>query len=126
MRWQVRASIWLVGADGKLGFTLGNEIDKVDLRFRPGEGIMGRAFRERRVWNVADGPRRPEYVKHRAAEPFHGLLCVPLDYGPGCIGVLCVDRTEPEPFAESALLVASTLAAHLVAALSFIRPHPDE
>lgn len=108
----VRASLRLVSPQtGRLQFALGSEIEDSGKTFSPGEGIIGRAFSECRVKNVADAPRRPEFAQADGDEPFHGLLCVPVSAGATSpVGVLCVDRTNAKIFPSASEDPTATLA----------------
>lgn len=122
----MRASIWLQRADLRLHFVLGSDIENTGRTFAPGDGIIGRAFAQDEVWNVPNGPGRPEYVRDSgdAAEPFRGLLCVPLTKGAAPIGVLCVDRTSEEIFAPPAEEIARALGSIIVLALTTAQNPP--
>lgn len=115
----VRASVWLMSSyTGRLQFALGSEIEDPGKTFAPGEGFMGRAFAENEIKNIPDAPRRPEYAFPEANEPFHGLLCIPLNQGsPPSIGVLCIDRSNARIFPSSSVDLGATLAALLVGVL---------
>lgn len=116
----VRASVWLMSPHtGRLQFAIGSEIEDPGKTFAAGEGFIGRAFAENEIKNIADAPRRPEYASPEPDDPFHGLLCIPLNRGNGpSIGVLCVDRTNAQIFPSSAVDLSATLGVLLVGVLT--------
>ncbi len=120
----VRASVWIMsGDDQRLHFVLGSEIDNPDKQFRSGEGIIGRAYASGQIWNVPNGPARPEYAQAERNPPFSGLLVMPLNKGAAApFGVLCIDRTTAETFPESAVDTAGALAKLIVIAMTSRKP----
>jgi hypothetical protein len=108
----VRASVWLFSPRiERLEFAVGSEIEHPGKAFAPGEGLIGRAFADNEIKNIADAPRRLEYAFAEGNEHFHGLLCIPLNQRNGpSIGVLCIDRADAEMFPKSAVDLGATLA----------------
>lgn len=107
-----RAAIFLPAADGTLEAVVGRGFEDA-LRVGAGEGIVGRAFRERET--VVGGPA------HEAGDPLlraHGLgqaLAVPVRGAGGAVlGVLFAGRRRPVPF-DGEVLAAMTILADRVA-----------
>jgi GAF domain-containing protein len=113
-----RLSVWLFDApNDELFFFFSNEIgdaETVNFTFPVGIGILGCAFREHRVWNERDAAALPVYVSIRRTPPrYHGILCVPIDFGLTRLGVLCVDREKDDYFEDRDVNVMRALASSL-------------
>lgn len=83
------------------------------------KGIVGTVFRNLEVINAARKQDHPAYHPFQTpkATDFQGLLAVPLVAGGHCIGVLNLERPEPERFPDPAVAtvraIASSLASYL-------------
>jgi hypothetical protein len=66
-----------------LEFLFSNEIDDertMAARFKPGEGLLGQAFLERRMWNEPDARQIPGFKRIRtdlSIEPYDAVMCIP-------------------------------------------------
>jgi hypothetical protein len=82
-----------------------------DAVFRDGEGCLGMAFREGRVWNEKN-PRALACWKKvpGGSTEYSGLLLVPITWGARKIGMLSVDREAAEEFDEVSVQIALSLA----------------
>ncbi|HEX3465252.1 MAG TPA: GAF domain-containing protein [Candidatus Elarobacter sp.] len=115
----VRLSIWNYDeAKGGLLLLQSNEIgDEPTKRhvFHLGEGLMGRAFRDQELVNVANGQKEPGWVEiEGATRKFNGVLLAPFVWGNEKLGVLSIDREAKRQFEPLKVAIANALA--LVAA----------
>ncbi len=114
----VRISLWLFNKEtDRLEFFFSNEINDVatlDATFRPGEGLMGQAFLERRRWNEPDARQIPGFkaIRKSGTEGYDAVMCVPVvnDPGDAPLGMLNVDKRGDE-FSGTAESIAVALAA---------------
>jgi len=114
----VRISLWLFNKEmDRLEFFFSNEIDDVatvEAVFRPGEGLMGQAFLERRRWNEPDARQIPGFksIRSGGTEGYDAVMCVPVVNAPGDapLGMLNVDKRGDE-FSATAESIAAALAA---------------
>jgi len=114
----VRISLWLFNKEtDRLEFVFSNEIDDVatlEATFRPGEGLMGQAFLERRRWNEPDARQIPGFksVRPSGTECYDAIMCVPVVNNPtdSPLGMLNVDKCG-DAFSETAESIAVALGA---------------
>lgn len=120
--------------DGYITFSDGIGVEIAPIRkvkFRPGESITGRAYLEKRIYNVSrDTAKRymgnmsednkkffQQAVKNRQVE---SVLAAPLVYQNECIGVLVVDNFDipGDKFTEEETLIIEILANQAAIALT--------
>lgn len=112
-----RLSLWIYDDKAKrLRFLHSNEItdaDTLDATFELGEGLLGAAFIEDRVWNERVASEVPGYkvIRNQWPPKYNGLLLIPIHYGVRKIGMLSVDRTAPEYFPDTQVNLFKALAA---------------
>src|SRR6185312_4844697 len=92
---------------------------------RPGEGVAGQAFVQRRPVLVADYPRQPERLAWAVERGTCVAAAVPLIVGTRAIGVLAVRRHRPEPYTLEQAEVLTLLAAFVAPALEAARLHAE-
>lgn len=92
---------------------------------RPGEGVAGQAFVQRRPVLVADYPRLPERLAWAVERGTCVAAAVPLIVGTRAIGVLAVRRHRPEPYTLEQAEVLTLLAAFVAPALEAARLHAE-
>lgn len=111
-----RLSIWTSNAaTQKLQFFFSNEIrdsETTGHTFAIGEGIVGTVFQSQEIWNERDGPSLPVWKAiHKEKPRYHGVFCIPINFGDYNIGVLSVDRQKEERFQEDHVDVLTAFAA---------------
>lgn len=90
-----------------------------DVRVAPGEGVIGRVFRDRRPLLVSDIRKHPNLHRPRPRYRTPSFMAIPVLAQQQAIGVLCLaDRFDGAPFEEADLAVARSLAASASLALS--------
>lgn len=95
--------------------------DRVGRVLRPGDGLVGRAYAERRMVAVDDYANWPGRTRDFADIPFVSALAAPLIWQDDVIGVLTFDRAEKRPFIENERYLAELLVAQAAAALQNTR-----
>jgi sugar diacid utilization regulator len=120
--------------EGYLTFSEGIGVDRSSIRkvkFRAGESITGRAFQERRIYNVSLDDAK-EYMKNMSEDNsaafqqavnfkvVQSVLAAPLVYQDRCIGVLVVDNFDApgSVFTEEETLIIKILANQAAIALT--------
>jgi PAS domain S-box-containing protein len=97
---------------------------------RLGEGIVGRAALENRVFMVPDVQAHPDitpYRKHRAAEAgINAMLCVPVRGQHHVLGVLSITSKQPRVFTDGETMVLSAYAEQAAIAIEQARLLADE
>ena len=85
--------------------------------------IIGRALLERRVVQIEDVLRDPEYGMHdmQRVGDFRSLAAAPMLREGDLLGVLAVGRPEPGAFTDSELRLLQTLANQAVVAIETVR-----
>jgi PAS domain S-box-containing protein len=96
-----------------------------DAPLRPGEGVAGQAFAQRRPVLVADYPRQPERLAWAVERGTCVAAAVPLIVGARAIGVLAVRRHHPRPYTLEQAKVLTLLAAFVAPALEAARLHAE-
>lgn len=121
----IRISLWWFDED-KNGLVLlySNEItDQATLEFvfKPGEGLMGQAFIERRLYNLADATKSKFFAAIPGHEPtYKALLMVPVWFSNRVVGMVSIDRRSSGEFDNNAVDLATALAD----VLGFALTHP--
>ena len=114
-RERLRLAIWnYVDEVSGLKFLQSNQITDDATKnaiFRDGEGCLGMAYREQRVWNEKD-PRDLACWKKipGGSSDYNGLLLVPITWADRKVGMLSIDRESAEEFDEASVQVARALA----------------
>lgn len=106
-----------------LFFAEGDGIDERarDLRFKKGEGIVGRILVDRSPILIEDIRKQPGYVGRPDAPP-ESLLALPLLTKDRVVGVVCLNnRTDGKPFTDRDQTVLDTLARSAAIALENAR-----
>jgi hypothetical protein len=89
--------------------------DKATLsaRIKNGCGIVGTVYKLQQTWNERDAPSLPVWIPIRTGDTprYHGIFLTPVNYAETCLGVLCVDRRNPERFSNPAEDVMIALAS---------------
>ncbi len=100
------------------------------LPLKPGEGVGGRAFKERRPVLIADIVF--ELPEHDRAREFYAsligsVISVPYYLEGRCVGVLCIARARYKPpFTQSELFLLELIARLLEAILSYSKMRREE
>jgi len=125
----LRLSFWNFDPEkGGLALLQSNQIQDqatLDAVFRIGEGCMGTAYREDRVWNEKDPRSLGSWIDiPGATKDYNGLLLVPIVWANDKIGVIAVDRTAKQEFPEISVSIAKALAdiaAHAIGSPETLR-----
>ncbi|MEN8206584.1 MAG: phosphoenolpyruvate--protein phosphotransferase [Pseudomonadota bacterium] len=118
------ASVYLKDADNGhyiLSATEGLRKDAVgNVRFNPGEGLVGMVGEREEPVNIEDAPRHPRYrfASETGENPYHGFLGVPIIQHGMVLGVLVVRQRRQRRFAEEEEAFLVTLAAQLAGAIT--------
>jgi signal transduction protein with GAF and PtsI domain len=103
----VRLALWVYDAGAELlRFFFSNEITDEATRkatFGIGEGMIGTAFDEPRVWNEANATMLPSFVPIVKRESYAAVLSVPVRLGETKLAILTVDRKKSEEFSAEAV-----------------------
>ena len=93
------------------------------VRFRPGEGLIGRVAERAGPIALADATGHPDYIFHRKTGEGDcpGFLGAPLTCQGRVLGVLVVRRRTPEGFSDTDEAFLLTLAAQLAGAVALAR-----
>jgi putative methionine-R-sulfoxide reductase with GAF domain len=119
----VRVALWIYDADEEvLRFEYSPQFTPTQATYRLGEGFIGQAFLEGRVFSEPDVRLVPSYKSTRDGDPpYRAVICVPIRIGDEAIGMLTIDKTEATPFSETAEEVSNGLAAQTGYALELRR-----
>lgn len=94
-----------------------------------GEGMLGKAFLERRHFNEADVRHVPSYLNTREGKepPYRAVLCEPVWYGNEVIGMITVDSSKVGFFDRYAEDIAKGLGAQCaLSTMLYRRATPPE
>ncbi|MCF6335431.1 MAG: phosphoenolpyruvate--protein phosphotransferase [Spirochaetales bacterium] len=97
------------------------------IRLSPGEGITGRAMKERRPVNIPRGSEDPsyKYIPGMDEEQYNSILAVPILYQSEILGVLILEDPSPDYYnnhdVKSLQTITSQLATFLENARSLIQ-----
>ncbi|GIN89199.1 helix-turn-helix domain-containing protein [Siminovitchia terrae] len=127
--------------EGYLTFSAGMGVEQSSIRkvkFRAGESITGRAFQERRIYNVSldhaknymtNMSKKNAAAFQRAVDfkTVQSVLAAPLVYQENCIGVLVVDNFDApgDIFTEEETLIIKILANQAAIALTNSRLYKE-
>jgi len=108
--------IWLWrGKDQELELAMTVQVEdygQIGLRLKPGEGLSGRAFAERRLQVVDDYPSWTGYPSQSDDVPFFAGMSAPMMWQDRVIGILAVTRSQPgRAFSVSEQNLAELLAS---------------
>jgi len=99
-----------------LGATYGLSPDAVGtVTMKPGEGITGASFKERRIINLAEAHSHPSF-KHFTnigEEKYPSFLAVPLTISGKCLGILTLQRVSNETFPQPVIDMVRSLSTQL-------------
>jgi len=118
------ASVYLKDADkGQfvLSATEGLRKNAVgNVRFNPGEGLVGMVGEREEPVNLEDAPSHPRYrfTSETGENPYHAFLGVPIIQHGTVLGVLVVRQRQHRRFAEDEEAFLVTLAAQLAGAIT--------
>jgi PAS domain S-box-containing protein len=90
-----------------------------DLRFAPGEGLVGRVAITESPLLVVDTEQEPDFAE--GPEPVGSMLLVPIRVGKGLLGVLTAGSPRKYAISETAQLLLTTLADQAAVALESAR-----
>jgi PAS domain S-box-containing protein len=118
---------------GGLGFRRGLHLDAVltrDLVLKPGEGVVGRAFQQRRPVStsdrLADSSLRYSPTAERLVQLApRAFLAVPITVRDEVLGVLVAYFFEPHQFTEKEIQQLTSLAAHAAIAMDNARHYEE-
>ncbi|HEY2476864.1 MAG TPA: GAF domain-containing protein [Candidatus Cybelea sp.] len=121
----VRIMLWIEDLSGGLDFYFSNERPPKKEHYESGEGMLGRAFRERRRYNVSDVRSVPSYEDTRDGEPppYRAVLCMPVFIGDEPIGMLTADKKSATLFSAASEDVAKGLASQCALAIDQFRKY---
>jgi len=105
--------------DGELELAVSYQVGGVEMagrRLKPGEGLSGRAFNEKKTLVVDDYLAWNGHAETFADAPFAAALAVPLIWQNRVVGVLVATRSQPGyPFSSSDQGLAELLAGQVTA-----------
>lgn len=105
----------------KVDYGLPGNVAK-EIRFEPGEGVSGRVFSTGEPCVLNNAADDPQFQFYRGAKPNIGsFLCTPLEFKGKILGVLNVDREEPNAFGPEDLELYSALANQIAIAIENAR-----
>jgi hypothetical protein len=119
----VRIMLWIADSRGGLDFYFSNERPPRKDHYDPGEGMLGRAFRERRRYSVSDVRSIPSYEDTRSGDepPYRAVLCMPVFLGDSPIGMLTADKKSATLFSAASEDIAKGLASQCALAIDQFR-----
>jgi PAS domain S-box-containing protein len=88
----------------------GYKRDYSDVKLSLGQGVAGRVCQTRQPLTVNDYRNWPHRAPQAAEDEISAALGVPLLRGPELLGVLTIDRSEPRPFDEEDVQLATLFA----------------
>jgi len=91
-----------------------------NVRFKPGEGLVGMVSEREEPVNLEDAPSHPRYLftSETGENPYHAFLGVPIIQHGTVLGVLVARQREHRLFAEDEEAFLVTLAAQLAGAIT--------
>ncbi|WP_027857609.1 phosphoenolpyruvate--protein phosphotransferase [Marinobacterium jannaschii] len=91
------------------------------------EGLVGTIAHSTHPLNIADAPTHDKfvYIPETHEEPYHQFLGVPLIHLRNLVGVLVIQGTDNQPFAQDVEAFMVTVAAQLAATLRNIQRSED-
>ncbi|HZY44133.1 MAG TPA: GAF domain-containing protein [Anaerolineae bacterium] len=95
------------------------------LRFASGEGLVGSVVAEQRGLIVPDVDQDDRFVEVPVAADVRSMVLVPLIVAAQVMGVLVVDKTTPNGFSNTDLVVLSTLADQAAVAIENARLYEE-
>lgn len=109
----VRIALWIYDSESnELRFEYSPQFTPTQASFAPGEGFIGQAFLEGRIFSEPDVRLVPSYKNTRDGDPpYRAVICVPIRIGDELTGMLTIDKTEATAFGDTAEEVAKALAA---------------
>lgn len=116
----LRLGLWLFDPiKEEIVFVYGFRLKPKVTSYKPGVGMIGKAFVENRHFNEADVRKVPSYESSRDTEepPYRGVLCEPVRWGNEAIGIITVDRSTAGYFDYISEQVAQGLAAQCALAI---------
>ncbi len=116
----VRIGLWLYEpVSREIIFVSGFRLNPRRSSYKPGAGMIGKAFVENRHFNEADVRTVPSYESSREGgdPPYRGVLCEPVRWGNTPIGIITVDRSTIGYFDYLSEQVAQGLAAQCALAV---------
>jgi len=99
-----------------LGATYGLSSDAVgSVTMKPGEGITGTSFKERRIINLADASSHPSFkhFNNIGEEKYQSFLAVPLTISGKCLGILTLQHVKSETFPQPVIDMVRSLSTQL-------------
>lgn len=123
----VRLALWVFDDENDLlQFEYSPQFSPTRETYRPGEGFIGQAFLEGRVFSEADVRLIPSYKNTRDGDPpYRAVICVPLRIDNETTGMLTIDKSEAVAFSSTAQEVAQALASQVGYALELRRQVSD-
>lgn len=104
----VRIALWLYNPTTQtIEFFCSNEFEPSQRSYASGEGLIGGAFRDRRLYNVDDVRTVPAYKStHKGDPPYRAILCCPVILGESIIGMITADKRKVMFFSDLAEEIA--------------------
>ncbi len=86
-----------------------------DVRMKPGDGLSGTSFQQRRIFNLSNPEQHPQfkYFKTTGEERYKSFLSVPLTVGGKCVGILVIQRVQEQRFDPSIIDMVKSLSTQL-------------
>ncbi len=116
----VRLGLWLYDPEiREIVFVTGFRLQPKTTSYKPGVGMIGKAFVENRHFNEADVRTVTSYKSSRAGDdpPYRAVLCEPVRWGDAAIGMITVDRSTIGKFDDVSEQIAQGLAAQCAIAV---------
>ncbi len=82
---------------------------------KPGEGLTGTSFKERRILNMANPQSHPKFklFDYTGEERYNSFLSVPLTISGKCLGILTIQSTRNEEFEQPVADMVRSLSTQL-------------
>ena len=116
----VRLGLWLYNpSQREILFITGFRMKPKRLAYKPGEGMIGKAFVENRHFNEANIANVPSYMSSRDSEdpPYSAVLCEPVRWHNQPLGMITVDRSTVGNFDYVSEQVTQGLASQCALAV---------
>ena len=87
----------------------------MNVSMKPGEGLTGTSFKERRIINVANPQSHPNFklFENIGEEKYRSFLSVPLTVSGKCLGILTIQGTREEVFPQPVVDLVRSISTQL-------------
>ncbi len=104
----------------------GFELERIaQVRFAPGQGLVGWVVAEKRGQVVPDVTQDPRFVPHEVSTGIRSIVIAPLMVGEEAIGAIAADKFQARGFTETDLVLLSTLGDQAAIAIENARLYEE-